>query len=102
GGLAGWIIWPKPEPLAALEDTFEVGGRMNAAGEEVRPLDEDSVRAALAALKAEGIEAVTVSLMNAYLNGAHEKRIGELAREIMPAALISLSHEVLPEMQEYE
>ena len=102
GGLAGWIIWPKPEPLAALEDTFEVGGRMNAAGEEVRPLDEDSVRAALVALKAEGVEAVTVSLMNAYLNGAHEQRIGELAREIMPAALISLSHEVLPEMQEYE
>ena len=21
GGLAGWIIWPKPEPLAALDDT---------------------------------------------------------------------------------
>ena len=21
GGLAGWIIWPKPEPLASLEDT---------------------------------------------------------------------------------
>ena len=26
GGLAGWIIWPKPEPLAALEDTIEVRG----------------------------------------------------------------------------
>ena len=23
GGLAGWIIWPKPEPLASLEDTVE-------------------------------------------------------------------------------
>ena len=23
GGLAGWIIWPKPEPLAALENTVE-------------------------------------------------------------------------------
>ena len=41
GGLAGWIIWPKPQPLAALEDTVEVAGRMNAAGEEVRPIDED-------------------------------------------------------------
>ncbi len=26
GGLAGWIIWPKPEPLAALEHTVEVPG----------------------------------------------------------------------------
>ena len=25
GGLAAWIIWPKPTPLAALEDTVTVG-----------------------------------------------------------------------------
>ena len=31
GGLAGWIIWPKPEPLAALENTVEVVGRLAAA-----------------------------------------------------------------------
>ena len=24
GGLAAWIIWPKPEPLAKLEDTVEI------------------------------------------------------------------------------
>ena len=28
GGLAGWIIWPKPEPLAALENTIEVPERI--------------------------------------------------------------------------
>jgi N-methylhydantoinase A len=102
GGLAAWIIWPKPQPLAALEDTIEVGGRMSADGEEVRPLDEASVRRALETLKAAGVEAITVSLINAYANGAHEKRIGELAAEIMPDVPVSLSHEVLPEMQEYE
>ena len=32
GGLAGWIIWPKPEPLAALEDTVEVRGRIASDG----------------------------------------------------------------------
>jgi N-methylhydantoinase A len=102
GGLAGWIIWPKPQPLAALEDTVEVAGRMNAAGEEVRAIDEQEIRAALLQLKAQGVEAITVSLINAYTNGAHEKRIGELAREIMQDVPVSLSHEVLPEMQEYE
>ena len=102
GGLAGWIIWPKPQPLAALEDTIEVAGRMNAAGEEVRPIDEQEIRAALRHLKAQGVEAITVSLINAYTNGAHEKRIGELAREIMQDVPVSLSHEILPEMQEYE
>ncbi len=102
GGLAGWIIWPKPTPLAALEDTVTVKGRMNALGEEVRPLDEGDVRAALTKLKAQGVEAITVSLMNAYVNGAHEKRIGAIAREMMQDVPVSLSHEVLPEMQEYE
>ena len=32
GGLAGWIIWPKPEPLAALEDTVEVAERIASDG----------------------------------------------------------------------
>jgi N-methylhydantoinase A len=102
GGLAGWIIWPKPQPLAALEDTVEVAGRMNASGKEVRPIDEQEIRAALTHLKTQGVEAITVSLINAYTNGAHETRIGELAREIMQDVPVSLSHEILPEMQEYE
>ncbi|MBT8389916.1 MAG: hydantoinase/oxoprolinase family protein, partial [Altererythrobacter sp.] len=100
GGLAAWIVWPKPQPLAHLEDTVEVPGRMDAEGNEVRPLNEDAVRAALQKLKANGVEALTVSLINAYVNGAHEKRIGEIAAEELPGIPVSLSHEVLPEMQE--
>lgn len=102
GGLAGWIVWPKPTPLAALEDTVEIKGRMSAQGSEIRPTDDADIRAALEKLKGQGIEALTVSLMNAYLNGAHEKRVAELAAEILPDVPISLSHVVLPEMQEYE
>lgn len=102
GGLAGWIVWPKPEPLAALIDTFEISGRMDARGNEVRGIDDDNIRAVLEKLKAQGIEALTVSLVNAYLNGAHELRVAELAGEIMPDIPLSLSHLVLPEMQEYE
>ncbi|MEY3986628.1 MAG: hypothetical protein RLZ59_2073 [Pseudomonadota bacterium] len=102
GGLAAWIIWPKPQPLAALEDTVTVKGRISAEGEELRPLDEADVRAQLGILKQNGVKAVTVSLINAYTNGAHEKRIGEIAAEILPDVPISLSHLVLPEMQEYE
>ncbi|MFZ9395047.1 MAG: hydantoinase/oxoprolinase family protein [Erythrobacter sp.] len=102
GGLAAWIVWPKPTPLARLEDTVEVPGRMGADGREVRPLDEAAVRAALKKLKGQGIEALTVSLINAYVNGVHEQRIGEIAAEELPGIPVSLSHEVLPEMQEYE
>ncbi len=102
GGLAAWIIWPKPQPLAALEDTVTVKGRIGADGAEVRPLDEAQVREVLANLRESGVEAITVSLINAFVNGSHEKRIGEIAKEMMPDISVSLSHEVLPEMQEYE
>lgn len=102
GGLAAWIIWPKPQPLAALEDTVTVKGRMDADGNEFRPFDEASARTALTTLKTQGVEAITVSLINAYVNGDHETKIGHLAAEILPGVPVSLSHEVLPEMQEYE
>jgi N-methylhydantoinase A len=46
GGLAGWIVWPKPEPMAKLEDTVEIKGRMDAQGREVRPIDEADIRTA--------------------------------------------------------
>ncbi|QOV93950.1 hydantoinase/oxoprolinase family protein [Novosphingobium sp. ES2-1] len=102
GGLAGWIVWPKPQPLAALEDTVTIKGRMSAEGSEIRPIDDADIRARLGVLRDNGVEAITVSLINAYTNGAHEKRVGELAAEIIPGVPVSLSHEVLPEMQEYE
>jgi N-methylhydantoinase A len=102
GGLAGWIVWPKPEPLAALEDTVAIKGRMDARGEERRPVDDADIRAALEHLKAQGVEALTVSLINAYLNGGHERRVAAIAAEVLPGVPVSLSHVILPEMQEYE
>jgi N-methylhydantoinase A len=102
GGLAGWIIWPKPEPLAALDDTVEVRERIGARGEIVRELDEASAREAIRQLKRRAIEAITVSLINAYTNPVHERRIREIAKEEAPALPVSLSSEILPEMREYE
>jgi len=102
GGLAGWIIWPKPEPLAALENTVEVVERINAQGEVITELDEKSVRAGLETLKGRQIEALSVSLINSYANGAHEVRIREIAEEVLPGIPISISSEVLPELLEYE
>ena len=102
GGLAAWIVWPKPEPLAALEDTIEVSGRMSAFGKEIRPVDEAQVRNALKALKKQDIDAITVCLMNSYVNGVQETQVAKIAQEMFPELTISISHEVLPEMMEYE
>ena len=102
GILAGWIIWPKPEPLAPLEATIEAIERRDARGGLVKALEEDDLRGKLEGLKKRGIQALTVSLINAYANGETEARIREIAEEIMPDVPVSISSEVLPEMYEYE
>ena len=84
GGLAGWIIWPKPEPLASLEDTVEAIERIAADGSVVTALDDDDIRAKLRTLRASGVEALTISLINSYANAAHEQRIAAIAAEELP------------------
>jgi N-methylhydantoinase A len=64
GGLAGWIVWPKPEPLVDLRDTYEVKERIGAHGEIVQRLDEVHLRGVVARLAESGVEAVTVALIN--------------------------------------
>ena len=102
GGLAGWIIWNKPPLIAPLECTIEVTERLAVDGSIVMPLDETELRRKLEALKAEKIEALTISFINSYVNDVHERRAGEIARELFPGIPVSLSAHVLPEMYEYE
>lgn len=102
GGLAGWIVWPKPEPLVDLEHTVEALERLDPDGGVVRPLDEDDIRRKLQGLAEAGVEALTIALINAYANPDHEQRIAAIAREVMPDVPLSLSSEVLPEIREYE
>lgn len=102
GGLAGWIIWPKPEPLAPLELTVEVTERVASDGTVVTALDEEGVVAQLRLLRARGIEALAVSLINSFANPDHERRIAKLAERELPGVPLSLSSTVLPEFREYE
>ena len=102
GGLAGWIIWPKPEPLASLEDTFEIRERIGSDGEVVIELDEADARVQLRKLAKRGVEALSISLINSFTNSSHEKRLAEIAAEELPGMPISVSSTVLPELREYE
>src|SRR5690242_11940772 len=102
GGLAGWIIWPKPEPLAALEHTVEAVERIGADGEIITALDEDDIRGKLRALGGQGIQALAVALINSYVDGRHEDRVAAIAAEELPGVPVSVSSRVLPELREYE
>lgn len=102
GGLGGWVIYNKSLPMAPLACTIEADERVSAKGEIVHKLDEAKLRESLRTLKKQKIEALTVSLINSFANDGHERRIKVIAQEELPGIPVSLSSDVVPEMQEYE
>jgi len=102
GGLGGWVIYVKSDPLAPLELTKEAHERVAADGTVVAPLDEARLREDLRDLQDRDIGALTISLLNSFANPEHEGRARDVAAELFPEVPISISSEVTPEMGEYE
>jgi N-methylhydantoinase A len=101
-GYGNSYFWVKPERIVPLRHVREAGGRLNFRGEELRPLDETSVRAAARYFRDAGINAVGICLLHSYANPAHERRAAAIVREEYPGCTLSLSCDVLPEYREYE
>lgn len=91
----------RPPALVPRELRFTVRERAGADG-EIEPLDEESLQAAVGALRDAEVEAVAVGLLFAFLHPEHERRVGEVLRRELPGVHVSLSSEVLPEFREFE
>src|SRR6201991_2444105 len=102
GPLAGWIIMVKPDPPAALADTREAVERMDARGNTLVPVDRDQVERIVRELVDDGVESLTVSLINSYVDGRHEQEIADLIEALHPGFPVTMSSAVLPEFREYE
>jgi N-methylhydantoinase A len=102
GPLFGWMNYEKPEPLAPLGLTVEAIERVDASGNIVHALDEENIYKQIQGLVNKGIEAITICLINSYINPVHEKRIKEMVKEISPKLPISISSDILTEFKEYE
>jgi N-methylhydantoinase A len=95
----------KAEPRAVLIPRawrLTVRERIRAGGAVETPLDEAAVLSLAKKLQAGGIACVAVALLHAYANPEHERRIGALLAEHAPGIDVSLSHEVSPEIREFE
>jgi N-methylhydantoinase A len=83
-----------PPPLAPLERCHGVRGRMGP-DDELEPLD-------LASLPEIDADAIAVCLLHAYREPTHERAVARELRERYPTAHVVASHEVSPELREYE
>jgi len=99
------IYGPAPDPFPTLiprDRRLGVPERMRADGTAEIVLDEGAVPALVGKLDALGAECVAVSLLNAYANAAHERRLAVLLRAARPGIPVSLSCDISPEIREYE
>ncbi|MCO4824990.1 MAG: hydantoinase/oxoprolinase family protein [Amylibacter sp.] len=92
----------KPDLIVPRKYAFTIAGRMNAQGQELTPLDEESSGALAAVLADNAIEAVSICLLHSYVNPSHELRLRTLLNEHLPDLIVSLSHEVSPEAREFD
>ena len=101
GPLYGWMAMEKPAPRADLVDTRGIDARVSSPDGAVdQPVDDEEVRAAVSDLHESGVEAITVALMNAYLNPAQEERVREIIRDEFPDVPVSISSDIVPEYGE--
>ena len=97
------INFVKAKPLVPRRLRFVVDERMGPRGEVRKPLGEDDARAVVERVRAADVEALSICLLHSYANPVHERRLAEIAREILPAhVFITCSVDVLPELREYE
>ena len=91
-----------PLPLVPREDIVEIDERVDWAGDEVVPLQHQQVRAAARRIRAEGIGAVSICFLWAFVRPDHEREAARIIREECPDVFITLSSEIAPVIGEYE
>ncbi len=96
------VFFEKPKPLVPRRLRLTVRERIGPDGRVIKPLDEESVKAAAKRLRVEGVESVAICLIHSYVNPAHELRVKNILKEELPNTYLVASHEVDPEYREFE
>ncbi|MBX6329941.1 MAG: hydantoinase/oxoprolinase family protein [Pseudolabrys sp.] len=97
-----WGLWGEFVPVVERDFRLEVDERTLADGTVRAPVNVAQIRMAAEALLAKGAEALAIIFLNAYANPENERRAFEAARAVWPNAYVSASHQVLPEIREFE
>jgi N-methylhydantoinase A len=101
-GYGNSYFWVKPPRIVPADLVRTVGGRLDHTGAELRPFDVDGARAVARWLAGRGVTTIGVCFLHGYANPAHEEEMRRVLEEEHPAAVVSLSSEVLREYREYE
>ncbi len=94
--------WDPAPALVDRRDTMTVAQRTTYEGEVLEPLDEAGLRETAAVLRESGVEAVAISFLHSYINGAHERQAQTILADALPGRYVCISSDILPEIREFE
>lgn len=92
----------KPPPFVPRHLRREVPGRLTYQGEERTPLDLSGINDIVEDFRAEGVEAVAVSLLHSYADPSHEQHVVDAVRAAWPEVAVVASHQITRQWREYE
>ncbi len=92
----------RPEPLVPRDLRLEIAERTAADGGIITPLDETGLHAAATTLVDAGVESIAVMFLHSYANPGNERRAATALRRAFPKIEVTASHEIVPEVREFE
>jgi N-methylhydantoinase A len=100
-----WGLWGQFEPIIERRLRAEVDERVLADGTVLEAVNLHQVKAEAKKLQAMGCEALVIAFINAYANPVNEQQALAAALEAWEgdsASYVSASHQILPEIREFE
>ncbi|WP_367196358.1 hydantoinase/oxoprolinase N-terminal domain-containing protein [Amorphus sp. 3PC139-8] len=91
-----------PAFLVLTDDIHEVGGRLDATGDEIAPLDTQGLSEIIDRLEADPVDAVAICLLHAHLEPTHEKACADAITARLPELPVVVSHVADPNPREFE
>lgn len=96
------IAIDNPRPLVPRNLRLEVAERVMADGSVRTLLAADEVEVATRQLVDAGVTSIAIGFLHAYANPAHEIAAAQIVSRVAPHVAVTMSHEVAPEIREYE
>ncbi|WP_157218063.1 hydantoinase/oxoprolinase family protein [Flavisphingomonas formosensis] len=96
------LAFKKPEPFVPRYLRREVDERSTYLGEVLTVLDPATLDPILADFRAEGVEAIALCFLHAYVSPANEIAARDYIRAAWPNVSVIASHEISREWREYE
>ena len=101
-GYGNSYFWVKPDRIVPADLVRTVRGRIDHAGAELVPFDEDGAAQVARWFRDRGVDTIGVCFLHSYASPEHERRMAAVLAKEHPRAVVSISSQVLREYREFE